>query len=142
MGVVYATVWMRTVSYLQCLLVIFRILIFSKFGIFSIVKGWDLGFCSWLNLRAGKDNEKVIITFDFWSVSHAKKREIFREWSVLFYFKLSTVPWLIVLVLGNKFYTIFSYFCDWNTESFYRGFARASWKAKAKDHQLQSLQQM
>ena len=37
-----------------------------------------------------------------------------------------TAPWLIALVFGNKFYTSFSYFCDWNTESFHEGFVPIS----------------
>ena len=119
MGVVYAAVWMRTVSYLQCSPVIFRILISCEFGIFSIVKGWDLGFCPLLNLRASKNDEKVIITFDFWSVESCKEKGAFLRCNLYFlYLWLSTVPWLIVLLFGNKFYASFSYFCNWNTERF------------------------
>ena len=62
--------------------------------------------------------------FDLWS--QVKKRELFESDLYFLYFKLFTVPWLIVLVFCNKFYTSFSYFCDWNTEGFHRGFISVS----------------
>ena len=72
-----------------------------------------------------------------------KEKGNFLESDLYFlYFKRLTVPWLIVLVFGNKFYTSFSYFCDWNTESLHSGFAPASWQARPKYNQLQSLQQI
>ena len=72
---------MRTVSYLQFLLVIFRILIPCEFGIFTINKGWDLGFFPLLNFRASKDDEKTFITFDFYSVESRKEKGDF--WRVI-----------------------------------------------------------
>ena len=63
---------------------IFRILISCEFGIFSIAKGWDLGFFPLLNFRAVKDDEKFIITFDFWSMESRKEKGDF--WRVIYNF--------------------------------------------------------
>ena len=155
MGVIYAAVWKRTVSYLRCLPVIFRILIFCEFGILPIVKDWDLGFCPLLNFQVVIGDEKVIITFDFWSVESCEEKGDFLRVICTFSWGFDCTLINFVLVFGNSFscnqgkwgyfwwfYTPFSYFCDWNTKSFHRDFASASWQATPKGHQLQSLEQI
>ena len=111
--------------------VIFRILIFCQFGILPTVKDWHLGFCPLLNIRAVKDYEKVIITLDFCSVESYEEKPEFLRVTCTFSWTFDCTLINFVLVFGNKFscnqgkwgyfwwfYTSFSYFRNWNTESF------------------------
>lgn len=105
----------------------------SSCEILPIVEKCDLGFCPFSSFRVGKDNEKIIIIFGFWSVESHKEKGDFLEWYLLFHEPL-TVPWLIFLKLlslnflvisDNEgffwwFYMSFSYFCNWNVQSFQR----------------------
>ena len=131
MEVVYSVVWMRSVSYLLYLPVISRTLISCDFEILPIVKDCDLEFCPLLNFKVGKDAEKVIITFDFWSVESLGKKVDFLRVICTFSWAFDCTLINFVLVFGNNvscnqvkleyfwwFYNSFSYFCDWNTESF------------------------
>ena len=133
---------------------IFRILIFCQFGILLTVKDWHLGFCPLLNIRAIKDYE-VIITIDFCSVKSYEEKAEFLRVTCTFSWAFGCTLINFVLVFGNKFscnqgkwgyfwwfYTSFSYFRNWNTESFYRGLAPAICQARPKGHQLRSLQQI
>ena len=135
--------------------VIFRILIFCQFGILLTVKDWHLWFCPLLNIRAVTDYEKVIITIDFCSVESYEEKAEFLRVTCTFSWASDCTLINFVLVFGNKFscnqgewgyfwwfYTSFSYFRSWNTESFYRGLAPEICQARPKSHQLRSLQQI
>ena len=145
---------MRTDSSLLYLPVIFRTLISCDFGIFPVVKDWDLGYSSLLNFRVGKDDEKIIITFDFWSFKSLEEKADFLRVICTFSWAFDCTLINFVVVFGNRF------FCNQEKWRFFgdfipvsaifvteilkasRGFAPASWPGRAKDQQLQSLQQI
>ena len=134
---------------------IFRIIIFCLFGILHVVKCCELGFCPLLNFRDGKNDEKLIITSDFWSVELLEEKRDFLRMIYTFSWAFDCTSISFVLVFGKNFsfnqekwgflwwfYTSFSYFWDWNTESFHRDFAPASCQATPEDQQLQMSQQI
>ena len=94
---------MRTDSSLLHLPVIFRTLISCDFGIFPVVKDWDLGYSSLLNFRVGKDDEKIIITFDFWSFKSLEEKADFLRVICTFSWAFDCTLINFVVVFGNRF---------------------------------------
>ena len=126
----------------------FRTLSSCDFEILPIVEKCDLGFSPLSSFRVGKDNEKIIIIFGFWSVESHQEMGDFLEWYLLFHEPL-TVPWLILLKLLALNFLVISdnegFFSDFIwvsaifvTEIFkvFRGFVSTSWQARPKKNQL------
>ena len=142
---------MRTDSSLLYLPVIFRTLISCDFRIFPVVK--YLGYSSLLNFKWVKMMKRSSLHLIFDLSSHSKKRQILRV--------ICTFSWAFdctlinfVVVFGNRFSSNqekWRFFGDFIPVSAIfvteilktsRGFAPASWPGRAKDQQLQSLQQI
>ena len=116
---------------------------------------FNMGFCPFLSFTVSEDDEKVIIRFDFWSVESPEEEEDFLGVMCTFSWAFDYTLINFVLIFGNKFSCNLA---KWRL--FYgdiilvsaifvteilkasRGFFPASFQARFKEHQLQSLQQV
>ena len=110
---------------------------------------FSLGFCPLLSFSVGKDDEKVIITFDFGSMESLEEEGDFLGVICTFSCAFDCTLVNFVLVFGKRFpcnrgkWGLF--YGDFIRDSaifmteilkVFRGFAPASWQARPKDHQL------
>ena len=113
---------------------------------------FSLGLCPFLSFRVGKDDEKVIITFDFWYVESLQEERDFLGVIYTFSWAFDYTLDNFVLVFGKKFsfnrgkwglfygdfIPVLAIFVTEMLKTS-KGFASTSLKVRPKDHQLQIL---